>query len=415
MTARYVFPVSGPPLAGGMLSIAGQRLVAVSSRRSPEAIDLGDVAIIPGLVNAHVHLEFSLLGSPVGQPGMEFTDLDSAGHRPPPLFAAADPAAIVEAAWPSALQPAPRRSARSAPIAIFPIRAFRLPTDRLCRSHLPRPAANTDGALEAAAVARQVWRPAEHCRPGISPHAPYTVHARIARTMDRAGCRNQRAAGHAPGRVGRPSWSCWRLAAGRFARCWKNWACGSRTRSAPPVRPLDYLRALARAPRSLVIHGNYLDQARDRALSPTTGDRMAVVYCPRTHAFFGHPPHPLPRLLQAGAAVALGTDGRSSNPDLSLLADVRFAAGRFAGIEPERFLQMATLDGAAALGLDRDTGSLEPANLRTLPAYVCPPGSPADPHEALVDRRRAGRGDHVSRPLGLDGGRNRRHHGERRC
>ncbi|HEY5311954.1 MAG TPA: amidohydrolase family protein, partial [Pirellulales bacterium] len=112
--------------------------------------------------------------------------------------------------------------------------------------------------------------------------------------------------------------------------------------------------------------------------------RMAVVYCPRTHAFFSHPPHPLPKLLQAGARVALGTDGRSSNPDLSLLAELRFAARRFAGIAPQQLVRMATLDGAAALGLDDRTGSLEAGKDANLACVRVQPGSSADPHEALL-------------------------------
>ena len=70
-------------------------------------------------------------------------------------------------------------------------------------------------------------------------------------------------------------------------------------------RPLDYLRMLAEAPRALVIHGNYLD-AEERAFLAEHADRMSLVYCPRTHAYFGHPPYPLAELLAAGVQRGAG-------------------------------------------------------------------------------------------------------------
>src|SRR3990172_3500832 len=71
LRARYVFPVSGPPIADGTVTIAGRRIVAVGRGGSRDSSrDLGNVAILPGLVNAHTHLEFSHLTRPLGSPGM---------------------------------------------------------------------------------------------------------------------------------------------------------------------------------------------------------------------------------------------------------------------------------------------------------------------------------------------------------
>src|SRR5437868_8381903 len=74
ITARWVFPVSSPPLERGLVTIAGDRIAAVEPHgtRSPD-LDLGDVAIIPGLVNAHTHLD--LTGAPGRTPPTpDFTD-----------------------------------------------------------------------------------------------------------------------------------------------------------------------------------------------------------------------------------------------------------------------------------------------------------------------------------------------------
>ena len=66
---------------------------------------------------------------------------------------------------------------------------------------------------------------------------------------------------------------------------------------------------MAEAPRALFVHGNYL---RPDIGIPAHG---TLVYCPRTHAAFGHPPHPFRDFLAQGVRVALGTDGLASNPD----------------------------------------------------------------------------------------------------
>ena len=88
---RYVFPVDRPPIENGLVTIDGEWILEVG-RYDGEAdtIDLGDVAIIPGFVNAHTHLEFSDLEKPLGEPGMllpswirAVIEQRSRGERPP--------------------------------------------------------------------------------------------------------------------------------------------------------------------------------------------------------------------------------------------------------------------------------------------------------------------------------------------
>src|SRR5258708_108184 len=75
LRARYVFTAHGPPLRDAVVALAGSRIAAIESpARADPAIDLGNVAILPGLVNAHTHLEFSDLTAPLGSPGMPFAD-----------------------------------------------------------------------------------------------------------------------------------------------------------------------------------------------------------------------------------------------------------------------------------------------------------------------------------------------------
>ena len=75
LKARYVFPVSAKPIVNGMVGIEGERIAAVGDHVAADTVeDLGNVAILPGLVNAHTHLEFSDLAKPLGEPGIGFVD-----------------------------------------------------------------------------------------------------------------------------------------------------------------------------------------------------------------------------------------------------------------------------------------------------------------------------------------------------
>ncbi len=76
LRARLVCPVDRPPIADGVVTIDGERIVAVTptSRADGPSRDLGDVALVPSFVNAHTHLEFSHLREPLGQPGMRLVD-----------------------------------------------------------------------------------------------------------------------------------------------------------------------------------------------------------------------------------------------------------------------------------------------------------------------------------------------------
>jgi cytosine/adenosine deaminase-related metal-dependent hydrolase len=141
--------------------------------------------------------------------------------------------------------------------------------------------------------------------------------------------------------------------------------------------------ALARsAPTALLVHANYLPP------NAPLGPMHTIVYCPRTHAAFGHPPHPLPALLERGVRVALGTDSLASNPDLDILAEARFAQQRHPQVPGEALLQMLTLHGATALGRGHETGSLTPGKLADVVVLPLPNDEPVDPHELLWESQR---------------------------
>ena len=124
---------------------------------------------------------------------------------------------------------------------------------------------------------------------------------------------------------------------------------------------------------------------QERAFLAEHAERMSLVYCPRTHAYFAHPPYPLAELLAAGVRVALGTDSRASNPDLDLLAEMRHVAQSHPTIDPHDILRMGTLNGAEALGRAGDVGSLATGKIANMIALPLSPDARGRPDELLEE------------------------------
>jgi cytosine/adenosine deaminase-related metal-dependent hydrolase len=129
----------------------------------------------------------------------------------------------------------------------------------------------------------------------------------------------------------------------------------------------------------LLVHCNYL--APDAPIPPNG----TVVYCPRTHAAFGHPPHPFRDFLARGVRVALGTDSLASNPDLSVLSEMRFVHARHPDVPGATLLRMATLAGAEGLGWADETGSLTPGKSADFAVVPLPAAEAPDPHLLLLE------------------------------
>ena len=129
-------------------------------------------------------------------------------------------------------------------------------------------------------------------------------------------------------------------------------------------RPLARLEALnLPGPDFIAVHMTQLDDAEIEAFAASGSH---VVHCPESNLKLASGFCPVARLLDAGVNVALGTDGAASNNDLDMLGEMRSAAllGKGVAQNPEalpaaQVLAMATINGARALGLEEETGSLK--------------------------------------------------------
>ena len=384
LQARYVFPVAGPPIADGMVAIRGSKIVAVGRNLAGTAVrDLGNVAILPGLVNAHTHLEFSRLAAPLGTPGMPLpawireavayrratadagnTAAVAQGLRESLAAGTTTLGEIATSDW--------RLAGAAAADAKMSVRMFYELIAPLA-DRVPDAVLAAERFLNAAATPTVL--------PALSPHAPYTVHPQLLAALVALGQRFQvPLAMHLA--ESREEIELLRSSSGPFAELLGDLNAWDPQPSARYPRVLDYLQQLARAPRVLVIHGNYLDDEETHFLAAHAGT-MAVVYCPRTHHFFRHPAYPLARLMEWGVSMALGTDSRASNPDLSLLAEMRFVAEQHPEVDRSAVLTLGTLGGARALGVADQVGTLEAGKQADFAIVQIDPGTAKDPHELV--------------------------------
>jgi cytosine/adenosine deaminase-related metal-dependent hydrolase len=124
---------------------------------------------------------------------------------------------------------------------------------------------------------------------------------------------------------------------------------------------------------TVLAHVNHVD---DEELAILAGGRASVVYCPRTHAYFGHPPHRFEDMLAAGINVALGTDSAASSPDLNLMDDLRLIHCNYPGVPVETLFEMATIRGARALDMADRIGSIEPGKSADFCVFKVKTGEP---------------------------------------
>jgi cytosine/adenosine deaminase-related metal-dependent hydrolase len=218
-------------------------------------------------------------------------------------------------------------------------------------------------------------------RPGLSPHAPYTVWPELWTRSD-SMCREE----------GLP-WTT-HLAESPHEEEFLRQGTG-------PIR--DYLAALgvldgAFAPlgrsgvelfdslelldeNALLVHGVHLTEAEIATLGLTDA---AVCLCPRSNAYLGLPAPPAQRLFETGVFLCLGTDSVASNEDLSIWAEMRALHAQAPGIPSAAVLQMATANGAMALGFAGEAGVIHAPGPASLVAVSVPDLGDRDPHEVLV-------------------------------
>lgn len=404
-TAEWVLPVSAPPIREGAVLVddAG-RIAAVAPRGALPTLEdaatvaLGAAVLMPGLVNVHAHPELAMFRGALEE--LAFTDWIL-------RLVGAKRSALVEADYAVAARWTAIEAMRAGITTLAATEASGAATAALGEMGLrgivyrevfgPDPA-QAEGAMAELARALDVLRAdeTELVRVGISPHAPYTVSDALFRAAAELSLREavpmaihiaESAAERALVVAG----------AGDFAP-------GLNARGiATPPRGRSSIEMLARLgvleARPLLIHCVDLDEADIRSIAASGA---AVAHCPVANAKLGHGVAPLPELLEAGVRVGLGTDSVGSNNRLDLLEEARFAAllqrarHRRPDLLPAReLLELCTIGGARALGLESRIGTLEPGKDADLCAVSLAAPHAAPVHDPVTALFHAARGSDV--------------------
>jgi cytosine/adenosine deaminase-related metal-dependent hydrolase len=394
-TARHVLAVASPPLADGAVAVHGGRIAAVGRKGEvlkaagddAEIVDLGDSVLLPGLVNAHVHLDLSWMRDdppPGGSYVAWFRDrlerveqAPDAVRRETAVKAVADMAARGTAAvgdvagvpWTAGIL---ARSPLHA-VVFMELTGFRADdAERL----LDRAAASLDSIENEPDVK------AARGRVGVvlSPHSAHTVSAALLKALaGRAIASGEILSIHLA--------ETWDEAAmlldgsGPFPdllRARGGWDEGWHPPGHSPVEYLDRLGALTSS--TLAVHCIHLGQ---QDLSKLQARGVTVVTCPRSNLRLGVGKTPVPKLLSSGIPVALGTDSLASVSDLDLYSEMAGLRREHPSLSPAAVLRMATLNGARALRLEKTLGTLEKGKLAALAAVrLSDPGD--DPLEVVT-------------------------------
>ena len=380
LRARTVLPVSQPPVENGAVVISGNRIRAVGSwpdlRSSADGkiLDLGEVILLPGLVNAHCHLDYTDMAGMLPPP-KSFTDWI-------PLILAAKSGWGYSEYARSWLNGA-RMLLRTGTTTVGDIEAVpellpevwgATPLRVVSFLEMTGIRARRDPAdilLEAVERIDSLSHP--RCSAGLSPHAPYSTLPGLLRLgAETARKRGWRLCIHVA--ESEPEFEMFLHARGRMhdwlqrnARDMSDCGLGS------PVKHLARNKVLDE--NLLAVHVNLLAEGDAELLGQ---QQVHVVHCPRSHAYFRHPPFQRRRLADAGVNICLGTDslatvrlGGKLKPELDLFEEMRALADREPGLLPAEILRLATVNGARALGRAGQIGELSKnalADLIAIPA-----------------------------------------------
>ncbi|QDU29677.1 Aminodeoxyfutalosine deaminase [Anatilimnocola aggregata] len=393
--ARWVFPVERPPIEQGVVTVANGLIVGVGQQpvEGAAVVDLGNVALLPGLINAHTHLEFSLFNRPFGQRGTSF----ATWLKQVVAWRREQPAVLGQEEWALAQGLNEVRTTATAAIGEIATPLFsdcwrNQPTEQAGVIFLELLSLNPERVAPLLNLAVEFTRGTWEGNPqrGLSPHAPYTVHPELlAGAVELSRERQIPLTMHLA--ESREELELLDAQTGPLVELLHNLAAWYPESLRKGTRPLDYLRVLTNAHHALIAHGNYL-QADEIAYVAEHRKRLTVVYCPRTQAYFDHDPYPLLQMLHAGARVAVGTDSRASNPDLSVWKELQQVRTTHANVSPEVILTMGTIAGAEALGKQSQHGTLSVGKRAEL-TIIQLPNEHGDAYEALFS------GEQITHPI----------------
>jgi 5-methylthioadenosine/S-adenosylhomocysteine deaminase len=354
LSADWVLPIEGPPIEGGAVAIDGDRIAAVGTvEELGEGTQYEDAVIVPGFVNAHSHLEYSVYAG-FGDGLGDFAEWITLHIQ-----------RKARIGWEEYVDIARLGAAECLGSGVSTVGdcSFSGATAVACSElglratvYLEVFGSDPGPALERFAVIRDRAKDAFSSRvcAGISPHAPYSVSLDLYRACAELGLPVATHISESRSEVDY-------LLRGEGA-----WGGYQDLLVDPPGATGTHLLAEhdLLGPQVIAAHCVVLDDEEIDILAST---RTGIAHCPRSNAALGCGVAPLVELRAAGARVGVGTDSPASAPSFdffeelrSVVLGARARAGRPDVLSASETLELGTLGSARALGLDAEIGSLVP-------------------------------------------------------
>lgn len=392
LRARTVVPVSRPPIEDGAVAVSGNRITFVGRWENcpaagrARAIDFGEAILLPGLVNAHCHLDYTRMAGEIPPPrsfvdwiklittskaGLIYSDfaeawLDGARMLVENGTTTVGDIEMVPELLPDVWSATPLRVISF--LEMTGVKSRRPPREILGEA-LEKIAAMPEGRSAAA----------------LSPHAPYSTTPELLRISgETARKKKLRLVTHVSESAeefemfakGQGVMFDWLSLSGRDMS-----DCGTGS----PIRALAQTSYLGN--NLLAVHVNHLAPGDARLLGR---HGVSVVHCPRSHTYFKHEEFPLAALNAARVNICLGTDSlasiykpRKRRVKLDMFEEMREFARKNPGVAPTDILRLATVNGARALGLAGQIGELRPDAFADV-IVIKHPGSSAGLHKSIV-------------------------------
>jgi len=354
--AGTVVTMDGLPIDNGAVAVSGSRITNVgkfsdisATNSGEQIVDLGEQALLPGLINAHCHLDYTCLRGKIPPP-KSFTEWIQAIN--------AEKANLSPENYIGSINDGFAEATRFGTTTIANLTAF---PELVSRIQAPIRAwwfaelidvRDPSRANEIVDAAVETLKSAEHW--GLAPHAPFTASANLYRRCEEvARLENALLTTHLA--ESREEMSMFRDASGPLydflKEIGRNMAdCGRKTPLSQLTEILrDVSTPLDMTESWMLVHLNELAK-NDFDLFARSRNQFSIAHCPRSHAYFGHSPFEFETLRELRFNVCLGTDSLASNDDLSLFAEMRAFQKEFPKIPPDEIFRMVTSNPALALG-----------------------------------------------------------------
>ncbi len=377
--SKYLLTLDRPkPVENAFVLVQGGRILQVGQRKdlaflpSVRTLDLGDTVLLPGLINAHCHLDFTRFKEKVPYRNSFREWLRTMGMKtsltPRSEFKRSALEGIQQslAYGTTTLCDVATSGESLQPLFQSGLRA--LGFLEVLDLGQASPAAYWKQTLEKWKALSTEGDPQGLVRAGFSPHTPFTVSKEIFGLLGKflsvhRGILTTLHLGES-----REEWNFFRKGKGPLADRIKvlnpDW---NLPRSTTPVQYLNQCGWLPKI--DLAVHLNHADE---RDLTLLAKNRITVVHCPGSHAFFKHDPFPYRRLQRHRIPVCLGTDSLASNSSLSLFREMRLFQKKHPEVSALEILSMATTKPARALGLGHQLGRIKPGFLADLIGIPAP-------------------------------------------